>query len=351
MQTSHDSRARKKDPSSGRIDPPWKNAPVRILITGAAGQDGTILATQVSRQGHEVVGLVKPGTGTELLGRYVPNAEILECDLADHLRLTGIVKDFAPEEIYNLGGFTSPGDSWDNEDEVRRINVESVRALLDAVRNVDGARIFQASSASVFEGADTIPQSERTARSPKSPYARSKVAAMDLIDAARKDGEFAVSGILYNHESPLRGEQFVTRRISMAVARIAAGLQQSVELGDIEVARDWGWAPDYTRAMTLMLRADVPHDYVLATEISHRLSFFLKKAFEAVGIAHWRDHVVSSADRRREVDTNLLVGDSSAAYRELGWRHTVGFDDMAAAMVHHDVELLADPQALWTDFQ
>ncbi len=345
------SKARRKDPSSNQVQPPWKNGGVRILITGAAGQDGTILATQVSRQGHEVVGLVKPGTDTHLLSRYVPSTQILECDLADHIRLSGIVKDFAPEEIYNLGGFTSPGDSWDNEDEVTLINVESVRALLDSVRNIESTRIFQASSASVFEGADTIPQSERTARSPKSPYARSKVAAMDLIDSARKSGRFAVSGILYNHESPLRGEQFVTRRITMAVARIAAGMQQSVELGDIEVARDWGWAPDYTRAMTLMLRADVPHDYVLATEISHRLSFFLKKAFEAVGITNWRDYVISSADRRREVDTNLLVGDSSAAYRELGWRHTVGFDDMASAMVHHDAQILADPDALWTDFQ
>lgn len=324
---------------------------MRILITGSAGQDGTILATQLARQGHQIVGLIKPGTSGELLLRYVPDATVIECDLADDLLLGSTIREFEPSEIYNLGGFTSPGESWDNEDEVLRINVESVRAILDAARSVDNARVFQASSASVFEGADVIPQTERTTPSPKSPYARSKVAAMDLVDQARKNGLFAVCGILYNHESPLRGEQFVTRRVSMAVARIAAGLQQSLELGDIEVARDWGWAPDYTRAMTLMLRTDVPHDYVLATEISHRLSFFLTKAFAAVGIEDWRDFVVSSVDRKREVDTNLLVGNSTAAYRELGWRHTVGFDDMAAAMVRHDVALLADPNALWTDFQ
>lgn len=324
---------------------------MRILITGSAGQDGTILATQLARQGHDIVGLIKPGTSGEQLHRYVPNATVIECDLADDLLLGSTIREFEPSEIYNLGGFTSPGESWDNEDEVLRINVESVRAILDAARSVDNAHVFQASSASVFEGADVIPQTERTTPSPKSPYARSKVAAMDLVDRARKDGLFAVCGILYNHESPLRGEQFVTRRVSMAVARIAAGMQQSLELGDIEVARDWGWAPDYTRAMTLMLRADVPHDYVLATEISHRLSFFLTKAFAAVGIDDWRDFVVSSVDRKREVDTNLLVGDSTAAYRELGWRHSVGFDDMAAAMVRHDVALLADSNALWTDFQ
>ncbi len=133
----------------------------------------------------------------------------------------------------------------------------------------------------------------------------------------------------------------------MAVARIAAGLQDTVELGDIETARDWGWAPDYTRAMQLMLRADVPHDYVLATGISHRLSFFLAKAFAAAGIDDWTPHVVSSQGRTRAGDTNILVGDSRAAYLELGWRHTVDFDSMAGLMVRHDMALLADPDALW----
>jgi GDPmannose 4,6-dehydratase len=133
----------------------------------------------------------------------------------------------------------------------------------------------------------------------------------------------------------------------MSVARIAAGLQETVELGDIEVARDWGWAPDYVRGMQLMLRADVPHDYVLATGISHRLSFFLDKAFRAAGITDWATHVVSASDRHRASDTNRLVGDSRSAYVELGWRHTVDFDSMAAIMVRHDMALLADPNALW----
>jgi GDPmannose 4,6-dehydratase len=139
----------------------------------------------------------------------------------------------------------------------------------------------------------------------------------------------------------------VTRRITVAVARIAAGLQDVVELGDVDTARDWGWAPDYVRAMQLMVRADVPHDYVLATGISHRLSFFLQKAFAAAGIRDWQQHVVSSTDRTRPVDTNILVGDSRAAYLELGWRHTVDFDSMAGIMVRHDMALLEDPDALW----
>jgi GDPmannose 4,6-dehydratase len=320
---------------------------VRALITGAAGQDGTILSTQLRRDGWAVVGLVKPGTDTALLQRYVPDVVVVEADLGDAEALRAVISETSPHEVYNLGGFTAPGESWDHQDEVRRINVDAVAVLLEAIAGVPGARLFQASSASIFEGADRSPQTERSERAPKTPYAHSKADAMALVNAARDKGIHAVCGILYNHESPLRGEGFVTRRITMAVARIAAGLQETVELGDIETARDWGWAPDYTRAMQLMLRADVPHDYVVATGISHRLSFFLAKAFTAAGIDDWMPHVVSSQGRTRAGDTNILVGDSRAAYLELGWRHTVDFDSMAGLMVRHDMALLADPDALW----
>jgi GDPmannose 4,6-dehydratase len=277
----------------------------------------------------------------------VPDVTVVAADLGDPGALRSAVLDAAPREVYNLGGFTAPGESWDHQDEVRRINVDAVAVLLESIEQVPGARLFQASSASIFEGADRSPQTERSERAPKTPYAHSKADAMTLVNAARDRGVHAVCGILYNHESPLRGEGFVTRRITMAVARIAAGLQDTVELGDIETARDWGWAPDYTRAMQLMLRADVPHDYVLATGISHRLSFFLAKAFAAAGIDDWMPHVVSSQGRTRAGDTNILVGDSRAAYLELGWRHTVDFDSMAGVMVRHDMALLKDPDALW----
>ena len=168
-----------------------------------------------------------------------------------------------------------------------------------------------------------------------------------LKEARQDEGLFTVSAILYNHESPLRGENFVTRKITMAVARIAAGLQDQLELGDIEVARDWGWAPDYVTGMRLMLQADEPKDYLFATGISHRLSFFIGKAFAAAGIKDWERYVVSTSENKRLVDTNLLVGNPRAAITELGWRHTVDFDSMAGIMVRHDMELLADPQALW----
>ena len=324
---------------------------MRALVTGAAGQDGTILSTLLAREGTEVVGLVKPGSDAAQLQRYVPTATIAECDLADLDGLRGIIAEVQPDEVYNLGGFTAPGESWEHEAEVQRINVDAVDAILSALGELPRpVRMFQASSASIFEGADAIPQTERTWHAPKTPYAKSKDAAMALVDAARAGGLFAVSGILYNHESPLRGENFVTRRITMGVARIAHGLQETLELGDLEVARDWGWAPDYVRAMMLMVRADVPHDYVLATGISHRLTFFLDKAFAAGGVADWHDRVISSSDRTRVADTNLLVGDSRAAYTELGWRHTVDFDSMAAIMVRHDMALLDDPSTLWQDF-
>jgi GDPmannose 4,6-dehydratase len=168
-------------------------------------------------------------------------------------------------------------------------------------------------------------------------------------DARERKGLFAVSAILYNHESPLRTEHFVTRKVSMAVSRIAAGLQDRLELGDIEVARDWGWAPDYVRAMRMMTEAEEPDDYVLATGISHRLSFFIAKAFLAAGIVDWQRYVVA-AGSDRPIDTNKMVGDPRRAYTHLGWRHTVDFDSMAAAMVVFDQELLAKPDALWQGF-
>lgn len=321
---------------------------MRALITGAAGQDGTILSTMLNRDGVEVTGVIKPGSDPGHLHRYAPGMQVIELDLADAHELRRCVVDLRPDEVYNLGGFTAPGDSWQHEDEVRRINVDAVAALLAGLREGNpSGRFFQASSASIFEGVDRSPQTEAFEPQPKSPYAVSKAEAMALVSQARQEGLFAVSGILYNHESPLRGENFVTRRVSMGVARIAAGLQDRLELGDIEVARDWGWAPDYVRAMRLMLAAAEPRDYLLATGISHRLSFFIKQAFSAVGITDWSDLVVSTTDRSRPVDTNLLVGDSRAAYVDLGWRHTVAFDDMAQAMVAHDQVLLRDQEAVW----
>lgn len=324
---------------------------MRVLITGAAGQDGTILSTLLARDGAELVGLIKPGTPRDRLLECVPSLQVAEVDLADTGNLRDVIADVRPTHVYNFGGFTAPAESWDNADEVYAINFDSVRVMLEAIGSLDvAARFFQASSSHVFEGTDRSPQDETFELSPASPYAKSKAEALDLVRKARRDrGLFAVSAILYNHESPLRSENFVTRKVSMAAARIAAGLQSELHLGDIEVARDWGWAPDYVRAMRLMMEADTPSDFVLATGISHRLSFFVEKAFAAAGIHDWRSHV-RSAGTDRPVDTNKMVGDSRRAYLELGWRHTVDFDSMAAAMVRYDRALLEDPDLLWQGF-
>jgi GDPmannose 4,6-dehydratase len=324
---------------------------MRVLITGAAGQDGTLMSTLLSRDGARVVGLVKTGTPHRRLLRYVPRIEVVEGDLGDTQLLRELVRDVQPTHIYNFGGFTAPGESWDHQEEVHRINVDAVHALLEGVRVLDEpSRFFQASSAQIFEGTDRSPQNEAFELSPINPYAKSKAEALQIVrDFRERHRLFAVSAILYNHESPLRSDHFVTRKVSMAVARVAAGLQDVLELGDIEVARDWGWAPDYVRAMRLMTEAEIPQDYVLATGISHRLSFFVAKAFAAAGIPDWRAHVRTSGSDR-PVDTNKMVGDPSKAYRELGWRHTVDFDGMAASMVDFDRTLLTNPEALWEDF-
>lgn len=324
---------------------------MRVLITGAAGQDGTILSTWLARDGADLVGLIKPGTAHSRLRRYVPKAQIAEVDLVDVDALRALLSDFQPTHVYNFGGFTAPAESWDQPDEVHATNFESVRTILESLKSRGNeARFFQASSSHIFEGTDRSPQDESFDLSPASPYARSKADALGLVRQFREDhGLFAVSGILYNHESPLRSDHFVTRKVSMAVARIAAGLQETLELGDIEVARDWGWAPDYVRAMRLMMEADAPSDFVLSTGISHRLSFFVEKAFAAAGISDWRDRVIT-AGSDRPVDTNKMVGDSRRAYLELGWRHTVDFDSIAAAMVRYDQALLEDPDLLWEGF-
>lgn len=324
---------------------------MRALVTGAAGQDGTILSTMLARQGAHVTGVIKPSTPHSRLTRYVPNIEIMEIDLEDAEAIRVAVREVRPTHIWNLGAFTAPGESWGHEAEVHHINVDSVSAILDVILQLGiGTRFFQASSSHVFEGTDTSPQDESFPLTPVSPYAQSKAEALELVRHFRDQrGVFAASGILYNHESPLRGDAFVTRKVSMAAARIARGMQDVVELGDIDVARDWGWAPDYVRAMVLMLDSDMPRDFVLATGISHRLSFFIQKAFAAAGIEDWRSHV-RTKESERPSDTNKMVGDARVAYQLLGWRHTVDFDSMAARMVAHDLALLDDPDALWRDF-
>lgn len=321
---------------------------MHALITGAAGQDGILLAHRLASAGEDVSGLVKPGTDTTTLRRYAPDLRVIEADLADVEALTRLVRDIEPDEIYNLAGVSSIVDSWSEPDMTRRLNVDAVSALLEAAESLTNpARFLEASSGAIFEGVSEAPQNESTTPAPISPYASSKAAAMALVRDARERGLHACSAILYNHESPLRGAGFVTRRISQQVALIGAGRAQTVELGSLDVRRDWGWAPDYVDGMVRMMRTPDADDFILATGRVHLLEQFLASAFAAIGIDDWRPYVISRPDLRRAVDPSVLCGDASAAYQRLGWSHTKEFSEIAGAMVTHDLALLSDPSALW----
>lgn len=324
---------------------------MKALITGVAGQDGTLLSQMLLADGFEVIGLVKPGHDTSTLHRYAPATTVLSCDLGDPVELEQLILDLRPDQIYNLGGISSLVEAAAHPEVTLRVNVGAVEAILSATKQLARQdcqlRFVQAASGTVFEGTEVSPQNELTARCPVTPYAIGKAQTLELIDAARADGLFATAAILYNHESPLRGEGFVTRRITQAVARIAAGQQDFLELGNLDVSRDWGWAPDYVRAMRLMLGSDVPHDYVLGTGQSHELTDFIAVAFKAAGILDWYGLVRSNDDLRRHTDPTLLRGDSSRAYAELGWQHTKTFEEIAQSMVEYDQLLLDDPRALW----
>ena len=312
---------------------------MRALVTGAAGQDGTILCTLLRREGADVTALVKPGTSTDHLLRYAPGTTVVEQDLADTKGLRSTVTDAGPHEVYNLGGFTAPGESWSHEDEVRVVNVDAVAAILEAVETLPDCRMFQASSASIFEGVDRAPQTERMEREPKSPYAVSKRDAMDLVDAARDRGAHAVAGILYNHESPLRGETFVTRKISLAVANIFKGHQTEVWMGNLDAIRDWGYAPEYTDGMWRMLQADEPEDFVLATGTAYTIRDFLQLCFEHVGL-EWEDYVKFDPKFLRPTEVDELIGDAGKAKRKLGWEAKVLPPELAKIMVDADIARL-----------
>ena len=322
---------------------------MHALITGAAGQDGIVLSQLLLADGYRVTGLVKPGTPTATLLRYAPAITIVEGDLGDFEEVRCTVVDLEPDEIYNLGGISSIMESVNFPEMTHQVNVGAVEAILLAMTQMKSKspRFVQAASGTIFEGTEISPQNEFSPRSPKTPYAIAKAESLQLIDAARGGGLFATAAILYNHESPLRGSGFVTRRITEAAARIAAGQQEYLELGNVDVSRDWGWAPDYVRGMRLIMGAESPHDYVLATGESHELTEFIELAFQAAGITDWQSVVRAKDELRRATDPTLLRGDSTRAYTELGWQHTKNFAQIAEAMVSYDVKLLNDPAALW----
>ena len=312
------------------------------LITGITGQTGSYLAEILAGRGWTLHGLVRAGENRDdLPGDAVP----VSGDLADTDSLASAVAQVRPAAIVNLAAISSVAYSWAHPVETARVNGLSVAALLDAARTLhegtgEAVAFVQASSAEIFGAAASAPQDESTAIAPTNPYGASKAYGHELVRVYRELGLDASSCILYNHESPRRPEAFVTRKITAGVARIEAGLQDRLTLGDLSVRRDWGWAPDYASAIADVLEGGQPDDYVIATGVSHTIADFVAAAFRAVGVADWEAYVSIDQSLIRSGDSPELRGDASRIRERLGWTPSRSFDQIVSSMVEHDRELL-----------
>ena len=311
----------------------------RALITGITGQDGTYLSEYLLGRGYTVAGIVHEHEPTDAIPSGV---DVLRGDLRDAASLRDAVSSGAPDEVYNLAALSFVGASFDEPEATCDVTGMGVLRLLEAIRAVNPAiHFFQASSAEIFAAAPISPQDESTPLSPRSPYGVAKAFAHQMVVTYREThGMFACNGILFNHESPRRGVQFVTRKITDAAARIKLGVAETVTLGNLHVSRDWGFAGDYVTAMPLMLGHEAPDDYVIATGVLHTLQEFLDAAFFHVGL-HWQDHVTSDPALFRPNEPVQLRGNASRARDRLGWTATTPFVQLVAMMVDADLERVA----------
>jgi GDPmannose 4,6-dehydratase len=316
----------------------------RALITGITGQDGSYLAELLLDEGYEVTGVVRRASAPSLwrIEHLLDRISLRPGDLLDQLSLIRIIADVKPHELYNLAAMSFVPASWDQPMLTGEFNAQGVTRMLEAVRQVDPAiRIYQASSSEMFGKVREVPQSESTPFYPRSPYGVSKVFGHYITVNYRESfGLFACSGILFNHESPRRGLEFVTRKVTDAVARIKLGLTDHVTLGNLEARRDWGFAGDYVRAMWLMLQQDGADDYVIATGVSHSVRDLVEIAFGHVGL-DWQRHVRLDKGLLRPAEVDHLIGDSSKARSRLGWEPTLDFAGLVKLMVDADLERYA----------
>jgi GDPmannose 4,6-dehydratase len=315
----------------------------RALITGITGQDGSYLAEFLLEQGYEVVGMVRR-TSTlnfQRIEQIQDRLTLLSGDLADQISLLRLLDEVRPHEVYNLAAQSFVPTSWQQPVLTGDVSGLGVTRLLDAVRQVDPTiRVYQASSSEMFGKVQEVPQRETTPFYPRSPYGVAKLYGHWITVNYRESyGLFACSGICFNHESPRRGQEFVTKKIARAAARICRGLESELRLGSLEARRDWGYAPDYVRGMWLMLQQEQPADYVLATGETHSVEEFAAAAFAKVGL-DWRDYVVQDPRLVRPAEVDLLVGDASKARRELGWQAETSFDELVRLMVAADLDAL-----------
>jgi len=312
----------------------------RAIITGITGQDGSYLAELLLEKGYEVIGTVRRSSAPNLwrIEHLLDRVTLKPADLLDQLSLLRVIDEVRPAEIYNLAAMSFVPASWDQPMLTGEYNAQGVTRLLDAVRQVDTSiRIYQASSSEMFGKVRQVPQSEQTPFYPRSPYGVSKVFAHYItINYRESYNLFAVSGMLFNHESPRRGLEFVTRKVSDGVARIKLGLADSLSIGNLDAHRDWGFAGDYVRAMWLMLQQDKADDYVIATGVAHSVRDLIQIAFARVGL-DWEKYVRVDPALLRPAEVEHLLGDASKAKAVLGWVPSVGFKELVEMMVDADL--------------
>jgi GDPmannose 4,6-dehydratase len=311
------------------------------LITGITGQDGSYLAELLLAKGYRVIGTVRRSSTTpyERIAHLVDKVELVSADLLDQTSLTDVVSEYAPEEIYNLAAQSFVQTSWTQPVLTGEFTALGVTRMLEAMKKAaPRARFYQASSSEMFGKVVESPQRESTPFYPRSPYGVAKVYGHWITVNYRESfGLYAVSGVLFNHESPRRGLEFVTRKVTDAVARIKLGLASEVRLGNLDSRRDWGFAGDYVEAMWLMLQQDEPDDYVIGTGHTCSVRDLCNVAFSHVGL-DYRDYVVQDPRFFRPAEVDLLVADPSKAKERLGWRPTLSFEQLVHAMVDADLE-------------
>ena len=321
---------------------------MRALITGVTGQDGWYLAELLLEKGYEVYGVVRSVARAQREGAGTFSARIncVEADLTDQSSLDRVMEQVNPDEVYNLAGQTFVPVSWTQPLLTMEVTGMGALRMLEAIRrHAPQARFLQVSSSEIFGKSDEQQQSEATRLRPRNPYGAAKMFAHHItINYRESYGMFACSCIAFNHESPRRAPEFVTRKVSRQVARIKFGLADKLRMGNLESRRDWGFAPDYVRAMWLMLQQAAPQDFVIATGVTHSVKELLEIAFSHVGL-DWQKHVEVDPVLLRPVEEDPLSGDASKANKILGWKPTVTFEQMIRMMVDSDLSLLSKPAA------
>lgn len=318
----------------------------RALITGITGQDGLYLGELLAAKGYEVHGLVRSASGPRFddVRAAIPGAILHVGDLTDPISLLRTLEAAQPAEVYNLGGISFVGSSWEHASAIADVTGKGALNLLDAIRihvgeDMERVRYYQASSSEMFGKAQEVPQHERTPFWPRSPYGVSKAFGHFMTVNYRESyGLHASCGILFNHESPRRGPEFVTRKITRAAARISLGLDKTISMGNLDARRDWGFAGDFVQAMWLMLQQDEGDDYIIATGETHSVRDFLTLAFGIAGVDDWESHVVVDPRFLRPTEGEQLVGDPHKARTALGWSSTVTFEELVTMMVEHDLQ-------------